>query len=322
MPQVVRPAGGPLLPGVGTGDVFVRSATEIFRVELATGRVTRTLTPRLAQFSSFVAGPGWVVSKAVDTNAGVVVRNGQPATALPQGLQPTGRLDTAPGGQLWFTPEEETRGVRLVRRVGIDGRPLEQPPIRLPDEVGSLSADGAGYLIRAEAGGVFQYRPSGARRVASGDLIAIGGRFLLVWDCDEQAQCDPYRATRADDSRTKLAAARQYLRRSEQRAAVQSSFYGELSPDGTHVVVPAPADPNRWSISVLDLRTGTATEIPGVLADSNLNTLYAWTANSRWLLAITDDQLRAYDTKTRTTRTIALTTEPLLHLTRVGAAGN
>lgn len=76
--------------------------------------------------------------------------------------------------------------------------------IRLPGELGTLQSDGAGYLVSATAGGVYQYRPSGPRRLTSGELIAAGARHLLVWDCDERARCDPYRVTRADGSRARL----------------------------------------------------------------------------------------------------------------------
>ena len=324
VPKVVRAAAGPLLPGVGAGEVFLQAATGIFRVEFASGRVTRTPTPPLEQFSSFVAGPSWVVFKTVDDPSGVVVKNGRSAMPLPPGLQPNGRLYPAPKGDLWLTPEEPTGGTRTLRRVDIDGRPVNGQTIRLPEEGGILLADGAGYLISANAGGVYQYRPSGPRRLASGGLIAAGARHLLVWDCDQRARCNPYRVARAGGDRTQLPSTRTPLLKLYQGdPGLLTSFGGELSPDGAHVALYFPSSQSGWGpLAVLDLTTGKTTVVPGSLTNSNGNTQIGWTRNSRWLLAVTDNKMRGHDTDTGITRTIDITDEPLLHLAMAGTTGD
>jgi len=313
-----------LMPGAGSGEVYLQTATAIFRVELATGRITRTPTPKLEQFSSFVAGPGWVVSKTIDNDSGVVVRTGHRATPLPAGLRPNGRLHPAPGGDLWLTPEEPLHRTRIVRRLDVDGRPAPGGTIRLPDEPGTLSSDGARYLVVTNPSGVYQYRPSGPRRLTTGALIAVGAHHLLVWDCDDQARCNPYRVARTGGARTRLGVDHQPLLGLYQHDPAQAAaFGGDLSPDGTHAALRVPGtQPGSEPLAVLDLATGTTNTVPGSLTDTNPNAQYAWTANSRWLLAITDHQLRGYDTTTHTSRTITITDQPLLHLTTSTATGN
>lgn len=58
-----------------------------------------------------------------------------------------------------------------------------------------------------------------------------------------------------------------------------------------------------------------------MLTDTNPNNQLGWTATGRWLMAITDHQLRAYDTRTGRMETIDVDGGPILHLTTVGARG-
>lgn len=61
---------------------MVQTATAIHQLNLATGAVVTTSTPELVQFSSFVAGTGWVIFKtsaitdgrlqALDTRTGKI----------------------------------------------------------------------------------------------------------------------------------------------------------------------------------------------------------------------------------------------------------
>lgn len=72
---------------------------------------------------------------------------------------------------------------------------------------------------------------------------------------------------------------------------------------------------------VIDLRSGRDTVLPGAGPDANANRQLAWSANGRWLLALTDHQVRAYDTRTRAVVTLPLDGEPLLHLTTANDPG-
>ena len=323
-PQVVRPEGRPLLPGAGSDEVFAQTSTAVYRVELAKGQVTRTSTPLLDQASSFVAGPGWVVFKTIDNDPGVVVRNGRRAAPLPSGLRPNGRLYPAPGGDLWLVPENPTRGSRVVTRVDINGQSVKGQSFRVSAGIGFPTADAARSLFVTNSGGMYQLTPSGVRRLTTGDLLAMGRHHVLVWDCDALARCQPYRLDRTYNRRTKMSAAHKAILELYQGNLAQAQDFGggDLSPDGTCAALRFPGTQlDSWPLAVVDLTTGQSHTLPGNVTDTNPNTQFTWTANSRYFLALTDHQLRTYDTTTGTTRTIPITTDPLLHLTSTHASG-
>lgn len=325
-PRVTRPAAGPLLPGIGTGDVFVQTATAIYRVELATGQVTRTSTPELTQFSSFVAGRGWVVFKTVDNDTGVVVRNGKPAVPLPPALRPNGRVYLTPDDDLWLLPEDSTAGARVATRVDINGRRVGPDTIRLDDELGPSGSDLAGYLMTTNTGGFYQVAPSGVHRLGTGQLLAVGPRQILSWDCDERARCNAYLLQRTTGRRTVLPKLHVPLLNLARGTSLDdaSAYDGTLSPDGRTAALALPGSQTSqpWPLAVIDLATGRTMVLPGSITDSNSNAQYAWTANSRYLLAITDHQLRAYDTETNSTQDLSIITGDLLHLTPAGRSNN
>ena len=311
-PGPVEPAGDVRLPGAGPDVVLVQSTAAIYRIDLATGRVVRTVTPELTQFSSFVAQPGWVVSKTVDSDSGVVVRDGRPAEPLPPGLRGNGRVYPAGGERLWLVPEDATHGYRTATKVDLDGHRVGKATIRLPDELGLPNSDQDGQLLVTNAGGAYRAGPDGLRRLGSGQLLAIGTHHVLTWDCDDQARCNAYRTLRATGRRTVLTADHKAVLnvyQGDQNHA--SSYQGVLSPDGAHAALAAePQGTNDGPLVVLDLAAGREDVLPGSTTSTNPNAQVAWTANSRWLLALTDNQLRAYDTTTRTVRTLSVG-EPL-----------
>ena len=318
----VGPAGDVRLPEAGSEVVFVQSAAAVYRLDLTTGAVVRTSTPELTQFSSFVARPGWVVSKNVDNDGGVIVRDGQPAQPLPPGLRGSGRVFPAGNDRLWLVPEDATDGYRTATKVDLDGRRVGTATIRLPDEVGLPNGDQDGQLLVTNTGGAYRAGPTGFHRLGTGQLLAVGTRHVLTWDCDDRARCNAYRTVRATGHRTALPADRKAVLDVYQGDPDDASSYqGVLSPDGTHAALAGPGRIADVSpLVLLDLDTGKDDVLPGSTTDVNPNAQVAWTANSRWLLALTDDQLRAYDTKTRTVQTLSVG-EPLQHLTSTDGPG-
>ena len=213
----------------------------------------------------------------------------------------------------------------MITRVNVNDRPERKQTIRLSDEIGLPSGDAAHYLFATNSGGTYQFTPSGVRKLTTGALLAVGRHHLLVWDCDKKARCNPYRLDRTHDRRTTIPAARKAILKLYQGNLGQAEGFGggDLSPDGTQTALRYPGNRlDSWPIAVVDLTTGQTHTLPGNFTDTNPNSQFAWTANSRYFLAITDHQMRAYDTTTRTTRTITVGSDPLLHLTSAHASGN
>ena len=329
-PVLVRGGVGPLLPGIGTGQVYAESATGIFRIELATGRITRTTTPGLEEHATFLAGKSWVLVKGRWSPTGVLVRDGQPAAPLPHQFDLEGFLHAGPSGQVWVEPEPGTdpRAVTTLRLADLDGRPVPGRIATAPRSAAPyrIVADGYGGLLLTNRGGVYRLEPSRPGRasrlrlISRGDLIASGGRRLLVWACGTSANCQLVLVDQRTRHRiSQPAAARPFL--AEGGIGIDPDVYGDvqLSPDGRHLAVMAADANGRSRAHVLDLRRGHDAVLPGAGTDSNANRQEAWSPNSRWLLTITDGHLQAYDTRAHRTSSVPLGEEPLLHLTTANA---
>ena len=331
-PVVVAAGAGPLLPGVGAGVVYAQAATAIFRVELATGRVTRTPTPDLEEHVTFLAGAGWVLVKSRWSPTGVLVRDGHPAAALPELFDAEGLVHAGPSGRLWLQPEPSTdpRATTTLRLAGLDGRLVAGEELVAPGSAAPyvLVPDGYGTVLMANRRGVHRLvaGPSGGRRqgrlVARGTFIAAGGHRVLVRDCGSGQHCPTVLVDERTGHRTERPAAGRTLRAGG-GAGTDPDAYGDaaLSPDGTHLAVTASDEAGVLRAHVVDLRSGRETVLPGEGTDANANRQLAWSPNSRWLLALTDGRLRAYDTRRGTSRSVALGGERLLHLTTVHHPG-
>ena len=331
-PVVVREGGGPLLPDVGEGQLYAQSSTGIFRIELASGRISRTQTPDLEEHVTFLAGQGWVLVKSRWSPTGVLVRDGAPASPLPRQFDPEGYLHPAPRGRLWVEPEETTepRPRTTLRLVELDGQPVAQQTLTAPSSAApySIVPDGYGDVLLATRAAVFQLLPgrSGAhprlRLVSRGELVAVGGQRLLVRDCRPHGRCTLVLVDQQTGHRVlRPAAARTMLAKGG--IGIDRNAYGDamLSPDGRRLAVMADDASGRFRVHVIDLRSGADAVLPGMGPEENVNRQLAWTANSRWLFALTDHQLRGYDTRTQTTSSVPTGGEQLLHLTVTHAPG-
>ena len=332
VPVVVRAGDGPLLPGVGAGEVYAQSATAVFRVDVASGRVTRTPTPDLEEHVTFLAGPGWVLVKSRWSPTGVLVRDGQPASLLPQQFDPEGFLHLGPSGRLWMEPEPTTdpRSATTLQLAQLDGQPVQGRTVTAPRAAApyAIVPDGYGTVLMTNRHGVYRLEParvghpSRTRLLSRGDLIAAGGRRLLVWDCHTHAHCQMVLVDQKTRHRTSRPAAAATLR-AKGGVGLDPDIYDneQLSPDGTHLAVMATDPTGTPSAHIIDLRTGKDNLLPGAGTDVNANRQLAWTPNSRWLLALTDHQLRGYDTHTANVESLKLGGEQLLHLTTTNTPG-
>lgn len=213
-PVRVRDAGRPLLSDAGVGPVWVRSASAVFRIDLATGEVVRTPTPTLQAHSTLVAGRDWVAMKAITGPVGAIVRDGSPSTELPAALRADGWLHRGPGDAIWLMPEQPAYpdpATGVVQLVGLDGLVIPSRSITIDPSVGPPGfSDGYGGLLLTTRTGIYQVHPSTThpdgrvRLITRGALLGLGGRHLLVWDCDSRARCGVYRVDQATGRRTAL----------------------------------------------------------------------------------------------------------------------
>ena len=325
-PVRVRDAGRPLLSDAGVGPVWARSASAVFRIDLATGEVVRTPTPTLQAHSTLVAGRDWVAMKAITGPVGAIVRDGSPAADLPAALRADGWLHRGPGNAIWLMPEQPAYpdpAAGVAKLVGINGLVIRHSSITIDPNVGPPGFDdGYGGLLLTTRTGIYQVHPptthpeGRVRLITRGALLGLGGRHLLVWDCDSQARCGVYLVDQATGRRTALPAAGQAITAAAGGSLEEIIDSGaQLSPDGKHLALTTSDGTGTWRIHVVDLTNGRSTVLYGAATNTNPNRQLAWTSNSRWLLGLTDRHLRAFNIQTRTTRTLAITNEELEHLT-------
>ena len=196
------PVTGVRLPGAGDAVMVLQTATGTYQFQLRTGNVTATTTPRLEQFSSFIAGRGWVIFKTVDDDTGVLVDSEGAAHPLPAALRTNGRLVLTSHNDVWLVPEDPTRGYRTIVRYGIDGHRVGAATIRLPDELATDWSDQAGHLLITTATAGYRADPSGVHQVSTGTVLGLNADRVLSWDCDTRARCDPYLVDRTTGHRT------------------------------------------------------------------------------------------------------------------------
>lgn len=314
------------LPGLaldGSGGVvaYLTSPTTVQRADLATGATTTTSVPAVDQPSTLVAGTGWVVARSVGTASGVLLRDGGTAQAPPVAVQQAGRAYSGGSGSLWVVPQEPAGGFRTATLVDVQGDPVGSSSIKVPAALGLPVGHLTGSLVATNDDGTWVAATTGVDHVSRGVLLGIGTDAVLTWDCDDKGRCDA-RSNRTGQPAAYFPAARKsLLALYGQDIRSARGYGGALSPDRRWVALALPKATRTGSDLVLvDLRSGHRVEVPGALADAKGTDQAAWTPNGRYLLAVTDGRLRAFDATTGKVATVAGTPDGLLHVTIAGSA--
>lgn len=277
----VTPLGGPLLDGRRT-DVFGFSSNALVRVELATGRVTRTGLPSLSQADlSFVPVRGGVLVHRTDLGRTYLVPDGLPPEEGPEGLTGFGPLLPGPDlDHVWILLGSGARST--VTLMGVDGR-TTGIAVGLPAYTSSEPVpDGGGYPLVIGVGGAYWAGPQGLRRVTSGAVVASGPTGWLAVECDERDRCSGVLVDRAG-GRHRPAIGVLSPDLPADHAFVPS---GVLSPDGRKAALYV-GDPQRsLRLVVLDLATGAATRTDLALVGGAVSQSLAWTPDGRWLFGV------------------------------------
>jgi hypothetical protein len=301
--------GHPLL-GVSAGwELFLRSDTEVIRIEMAAGRITHTPIPALTSSGSvwFLAVPDGALVRPLDNVAGYLVKDGSTAAPLTGALAASGPALPGPQpGTLWvFAAANSGPGrLQLVNSLGADmGQTLSLPTSM---ENGPYS-DGSGNILFSGVGGVYALGPNGAQRISTGKLVAAGPTRWLTEECDDRAQCALVAINKSSGARHALPV-----------ADMPNFFFpGIVSPDGRYaVVVEHPSDTQKSVATIIDLTRGER-----LSRSLSINPRYeeggelAWSPDSRWLLAIGDDSaVHAIDVAANTMVDLGINLPPVYQL--------
>lgn len=289
------------LPGAKAGwSLFALGVDLLLRVELATGRVTRTALPALGGSPvSLIPARDLVIVQTPIARQRYVVPDGGAATPSDVGSDP---MFPGPDPDHFWAAVAGNRGgsFQLVTLTGAATGITFAAPAFFANGI----PDGAGSVVFEGVGGV--YRVDGARgllRVSGGMLTALGPTGLVALECDERARC-------ASVVRNRHGGARE-LPVTLQR---QSNIPGWLSPDLTTVALQQ-LEADDFAITLVDLPSGRQRRLPLRAMPLDSTATAAWSPDSRWLFVIDETaQLDVVDARTGTVRDLDRRLPPVTQL--------
>jgi hypothetical protein len=299
----VTDAGHRLLDVPADWELFGLGAGVVVRIEIARGRVTRTVVPFLdsAGGISFVAGSDRVIIRPFGEANGYEVPDGHAGRELPAALEQQGPALPGPDrGQLWVPSGSDESVMTLV---GFDGRPAGTS-ITVPDSAPAIS-DAAGYLLFYASGGVYDLRPGRITRITTGALLATGPTRWLTHDCDVHYRC----ATTVTD---RTSGARRVL-------STPGGVFGNdgvIAPDGATAAMIGVEDAGL-TLHLLDLATGVDRPTGVVLDPVNSfgGGKVVWSPDSRWLFAVdANGRVVVIDPAARRTADLGVPLPPLTEI--------
>jgi hypothetical protein len=268
----VATVSGPSLLDVPAGwQIFGRTDDSVVRIALKSGQITTTSVQNDSgpDPDSFVVGPDRVLVEPEQNGTGYVILDGQPAQPIAASAIPGGPVLPGPDSEHIWIPSADGSSMVLA---DLDGRPTGTT---LPVQPGSAAADGQGYLVYYDTGGVYDARPSGIHRVTTGNVLAIGPTTWLTAECDEQDRCSTVVIDRAS-GRTHTIPGK-----------IESyTSSGLISPDGRTAAL-FTGTQDAPALQVLNLTTGALTKIDITPSQNSFGSgTFLWSPDSQWLFAL------------------------------------
>jgi hypothetical protein len=252
--------------------VFLLDGNRFLSVDVATGRRTVRKIRGLAGCApQLYATGGHVVFSGVRKRRTVVL-------AMPASLSKPPRVlgeahafvPSATEGRVWLAGVDcDRRGMVGLREITVDGRVTFRSDRRVPGRwlVGAVRE---GLVLHAKRPLVWDPRSGRRDPVALKAVVTVRGELMA--GCLKRVSCGPLTIFDASTSRVVTASppARQRL-----------DLAAQFSPDTAHLVAPA-LQGQRWSVALVDTRTGTTGIVPGSSTGKQYP-YHAWTS-SGWLL--------------------------------------
>jgi hypothetical protein len=292
-------------------------------IQLAAGRITTTLVPRLASNSpevAFILGAHDAIIRSFDEVPGYVIPDGKPVRPLTGALAAKVPGPLLPGpqpGQVWVTPA--TAGDSALLLLGPDGKPAGTGA-RLPPR-GALPAtaipDGRGdALILTSNNIAYDVGPNSYWQVHA-TVIAVGPSRWLGFLCHREARCSNVAINPVTGAQRPLPASSQPL-----VPAFAWPSLGVTSPDGSIAAVLVYNTP-RVFLVLLNLSTGAERLVSVTMPPTPGYQAMAWSPDSRWLfVAAAYGRLVAVDARTGTATALGVRLPPVTQVAVRPAPGS
>jgi hypothetical protein len=271
---IVTQLGRRLLAAPDNWELFGRGPEGVVRIELASGKITRTVLPALGTSGevSFVVGPRQVILRPSDRVPGYLVPDGRPPQVLPEPFADAFAVYPGPDPMhVWV--QMDAPSLELVR---VDGS-ATGTSIPYPIGDGVVSSDGGGGLLFTGLGGVYRMQPDGLRRVTIGTVLAVGPTRWLAEECDDVHRCVTVVIDRATGARRVITT-----------PTTTAYETGVVSPDGRTAAIWRFAQSEVPALRLIDLATGADHGVPVSPPQGGDGTLL-WSPDSRTLLGVDSD---------------------------------
>jgi hypothetical protein len=300
---VISEAGHRLLGVTASWELFGYGPAGLVRVQLARGRITRTVVPALGTTGpvSFVVGPNQAVVRPLDNVAGYLVPDGHRARSLSGALSHGGTVIPGPRpGTVWLQAGYQVTSLSLVR---LDGSQTGVS-LRLPPGGPSLLVpDGQGFALAfgASSGALQDVRPGGFHRIA-GSLAAVGPTRWLTVDCRSHHRCSYVVLNPASGARRMLPGL----------AGRPSGPLGVIAPDGSAAAVLRSVG-GQLTLRLINLASGAGQRVAvPMYQESSGPQALAWSPDSRWLFIVTArGNLAAVNARTERVEGLGVTLPPV-----------
>jgi len=283
---------GHRLLGVTAGwQLFARGTDDLVAIQLARGRITKTVVPVLQTGLpevSFIVGAHQVIVRSPDQVPGYLIPDGAPARLITGPFTVGGPVIPGPNpDQAWVMSGTSAPSASLV---GLNGREVGvsiqfQPGLQLS---ATSTSDGHGYiLVLGTNGDIYDVGPNWSRRIP-GQITAVGPTRWLALACRGSQQCRNEVIDPATGSRRLLPG-----------AGLQDTPWswppiGVISPDGSTAAAVAPGSNGQLTLQLIDLSSGADTTVAVPIAQAPANDILAWSPDSKWLfVAAADGRLLA-----------------------------
>jgi hypothetical protein len=300
---VVTEAGHRLLGVTAGWQLFGYGPAGLVRVQLARGRITRTVVPALDSTGpvSFAVGPNEAVVRPLDNVAGYLVPDGHPARSLSGALRHGGTVIAGPRpGTVWLQAGFQVTSLSLVR---LDGS-WTGVSMRLPPGGPSLPVpDGQGFALVSGASSrdLYDVRPGRFHRIA-GSLAAVGPTRWLTVDCRRHRRCSYVVLDPPGGARRMLPGL----------AERPSGPLGIIAPDGSAAAVLRSVG-GQLTLRLINLASGADRRVAVPVYQESLGAqALAWSPDSRWLLIVTArGYLAAVNARTERVEGLGVTLPPV-----------
>ena len=276
----VTRVGHPLLGTTAGWELFGRGEGVLVRIQPAAGRITRTTIPGLQSSGpvNLLAGSDRVIIRPLDNVPGYLVPDGKPARQLSPQLIQNGPVFPGPAANQMWMDRSGSDNAAVMALATMEGARLPGT-IRVPRESSEFEAvpDGAGYLLFAGVGGLYDARPDGIHRITTGALLAAGPTGWLVLECDEVHRCHPVLVGRLDGSRRAV------------NATIEQLGHGVISPDGSTAAMLTQNPDGGLVVYLLDLASGRRRNLGLPVNQESSDGSFLFAPDGRWLFAIKPD---------------------------------